>query len=305
MKATVNTMKIFGQILSVFLSALSGSAFAQSTIPSQAPNRFHKIVGEVSQLNDGNVVGNSWFYGKDGCYVVTNFHVAFGKSKKTIKHKVTGAEIERLVLVDNPGLGHKVKLNFDFNPKTQSFSRTAVATVAAFGIFEEDTILGIREDIALLRLDTCAGSEYAGLDIDRSVENQKNPQGNITMISSMRSPDGKTFIGRLNGCRATAETPGAGVVATNCATSPGMSGAMMLSEDKNGELRIVGLHAHAIEYADGSRLALGISAKYLGKFMDEYTGGEVLATTTVAEDRKPQSEEKTALLNTRHRTVVR
>lgn len=261
---------LYRQFICFAICSNVSTAFAQSVVLNKVPSRFNKIVGEVSQLKDGNTVGNSWFYGDGGCYAVTNFHVAFGKGKKTIKHKVTGADFERIVLVDHPSLGHKVKLNFDFDPETQSFSRTAVATVAAFGIFEEDTILGIREDIALLRLDECAGREFAGLEVDRSPENQKNPQGNIAIISSMRSSDGKTFIGTTGACRAMEETPGAGVVATNCATVPGMSGAMLLSEGKDAQLRIVGLHAHAIEYKDGTKMALGISAKYLSKFLDEY-----------------------------------
>ena len=255
--------------LAALLLAACSAVSSQPTAykPVDAQSRFNKIIGEVSQLKDGNLVGNAWFYGKDGCHVVTNFHVAFGKTKKIERHKVTGEEFERVLLVDNPARGHRTRLNFDFDPKSQAFSRSVVAEVVAFGNYEQGSIAGIREDIALLRLEQCAGPEYAGLDMDRADENQKNPPGRMMIFSSLRSADGKVLIGSFEGCRATVKTPGAGLVGSSCPTHDGMSGSMMISEDT---MRIVGLNVSRFQYDDGTKAGIAVSAKYLNKFLDEH-----------------------------------
>ena len=100
-------------------------------------------------------MGNAWFYGSDGCFVITNFHVAFGQTKKSVRIEPTGKVINRVVLVDNPRSGHEVRFGYDFNAATGDFVRAAIGTVVAFGIYEEGSIAGMREDVAVLRLEKC------------------------------------------------------------------------------------------------------------------------------------------------------
>lgn len=196
---------------------------------------------------------------------MTNFHVAFGKTKQAVI--VRGKQINRLVLVNNPVVGHKVKLEFDFDLNTGEFQRTAVATVVASGIYEEGSIAGMREDLALLQLAPCAGKDFAGLELDRSQKNQKNPPGNLMIVGSLRSPEGKRFIGIRTGCRSTVETPGAGIVATSCDLVDGMSGSMLISEET---LQIVGIGVSSFKFEDGTPAGISVSAKYLSKFLDDH-----------------------------------
>ena len=217
-------------VFTLALAAMfTGEASAQSGKAMDPGSRLNKIVGAISQIKDGGLIGNAWFYGKDGCFVVTNYHVAFGKAKRSVKHPLTGKDVEKLVLVDNPGVGHPVTLNFDLNPKTNEFTRRVSAAVAAFGNYEEGTVDGIAEDIVLLRLNQCAGSDYAGIEVDRTEANQRNPAGHLLMVSSTRTADGKTIVASQSGCKATEETPGAGLIGHSCETSEGTSGSMMLA----------------------------------------------------------------------------
>lgn len=158
---------------------------AQSRKPVDPHSRFNKIVGEVTPIKGDGMRGNAWFYGTGGCFAVTNYHVAFGKTKRIDKHPVTGNNVERIILVDHPGVGHRVTFNFDLNTKTQEFSRTANATVVAFGSYEQGTISGIREDIVLLRIDPCAGADYVGMEMDRSIDKTKTPTVMLMTVSSL------------------------------------------------------------------------------------------------------------------------
>lgn len=257
---TLSTLLV---LVLIFISV--GEADAQTRKPVDPKSRLNKIVAEVSQINEGNLVGSAWFYGENGCYAVTNYHVAFGQTKRTYKHPRTGKEVQKIVLVNNPGPGHKVNLSFDLNPKLKEYTRTVVATVVAFGNFEQGTIDGVAEDLALLRLTPCVGPDYAGLEVDRSEVNQKTPPGRLTTVSSMRTPESKIVIATQEVCWALAETPGAGLVGHNCESFDGMSGSMLLADGK-----IVGVSVMGYKFEDGVQIGIAISAKYLNKFLNDY-----------------------------------
>jgi hypothetical protein len=246
------------------------AALAQPTptiSPLDPSHPVFKMVGEVSQIRDGNLVGNAWFHGKDGCFAVTNYHVAYGKGKSKLTNKVTGEKVERIDLVENQAVGHKVKFDFDFDSASSSYRRTSIATVVALGNYDDQSMSGAREDIVILRLETCAGPSHAGLETDRTAENERNPQGRMLIVSSSRSPEGRKFIGIFKGCRATIQTPGAGLVGTSCPTRDGMSGSMLILEET---MRVVGINVSRFQFDDGTKAGVAISAKYLNRFLDEH-----------------------------------
>lgn len=262
--------------------------------------RFTKLVGELTQIKDAKGAGNAFIVGAQGCHIVSNFHVAFGKSKDP----KTG-EIE---IVENADVGHKVNFAFDLDAKTGKFKRSMKATVVEFGNYEADTKTGLLGDLAILRLDSCLGREFAGPELDRPDTAKSVPSGKLMTVSTSRKATDprQSEILVEEGCKADSQTPIGGVMVSNCETPPGTSGSMVLEQGADQNWRLVGISTSNRTLKDGTVVSFAIYSRVLTKFIDSVIGEESIAISPVADERKPQSEDQTAMTNSaRTRTVVR
>ncbi len=279
----------------VVLIVLPAAASVSARKPVDPKGQFAKLSGQISQAGSPSVYGNGFIVGAEGCHVLTNFHVAFGKSADP----KTG-EIE---MVDNVDVGHTVNFAFDLDAKSGKFKRTLKAKVVEFGNYEFGTSRGFLGDIALLRLETCLGKEYGQLEIDRPPEGKTLPVGKLTTVSSSLSSEGKNEILIEEGCRADTGTTVTGMMLSYCESVPGMSGSMILEEGQDKKLRLAGVATGGGARVNGKQIAKAIYATVINKFLDSALGEAKMGP--LAEQRKPQSDEQTASANTSARTVVR
>lgn len=266
--------------------------------PIDPKGQFAKLAGQITQLSGekATMYGNAFVVGKEGCHVLTNFHVAFGKRVE---------ESGTIELIENVDVGHTVNFSFDLDAKSGKFKRTMKAKVVEFGDYDESTSRGLLGDIALLRLENCLGKDYGQLEIDRPATGKLVPTGRLTMISAMRDGNGKNTVVSQDSCESLAATVVTGTITTNCEGPGGASGSMILEEGKDGKFRLVGLAARGGQLKTGEKVSQALYASTINKFLDPILGGEApIAISPLADDRKPQSDtQQTAQAPTR--TVVR
>ena len=297
MKASM-VRKIAVQTINCALAAVIAAPAVADVSPRKQVDpkgAFAKLTGQIEQVGATNgAYGNAFIVGADGCHVLTNFHVAFGKS--------VDAKTGQIELVDDVNVGHTVNFSFDLDSKTGKFKRSLKAKVVEFGNYEADTSRGFLGDIALLRLENCVGKEYGNLEIDRPASEKRVASGRLMTVSASRNTSGKNEILVEEGCRADSATSVTGMMLSNCIGVPGMSGSMQLEEGSDKKWRLAGLTTNLSSYADGTPVTKSIYAKVINKFLDSALGEAPLAIAPIADDRKPQSEQ-TARAETR--TVVR
>lgn len=252
--------------------------------PADPKNQFTKLVGHITQLNsaDPRIYGNAFVVGNDGCFVLTNAHVAFGTGKRDFE---TG-EVE---LIENIDVGHAVNFSFDLDSKAGKFQKKIKAKVVEFGNYESGTSRGIIGDIAILRLESCLSKSYAGLEIDRPAATKRIPIGNLMTVSATRDEQsGRIEVLVEQGCKSLPDTPATGLVLSTCENPPGTSGSMLLEEGQDGKWRLVGLNTNQVTMTDGSKIARSIYASEINRFADPILGGEApIVTTPLADQRKP------------------
>ena len=285
-------------LILAILAAMPAVANVSARKPVDPNGEFAKLTGQITQIGaTGAEYGNGFIVGAEGCFVLTNFHVAFGKSID----RATG-EIE---MVDNVAVGHSVNFALDAEARTGKHKTTMKATVVEFGNYESGTSRGFLGDIALLRLENCLGKEYAQLPIDRPAAGKTLPTGKLMTVSSSRAGSGKNEVLVEQGCRARNATPVVGMMLSDCEIVGGMSGSMILEEGADGKWRLAGVTTAAGAHVDGKQLSKAIYATAINKFLDSAMGEAQLAA--LAQERKPQSDDQLAMVNTspKARTVVR
>ena len=254
------------QTLNLALAALIAiPAIADVTArkPIDPKSPYAKLTGQITQLvatDDG--FGNGFVVGADGCHVLTNFHVAFGKS--------TDAKTGEIELVDRVEVGHTVNFAVDVDAKSGKFQRTIKAKVVEFGNYEAGTSRGFLGDMALLQLETCLGKEYGDLPIDRPTAGKNLPTGRLMTVSSSRNSSGKNEVLSEVGCQARAATTITGMMLSNCEIVPGMSGSMILEEVDN-EWRLAGISTEGGAVVDGRQISKAIYASAVNRFLDGYS----------------------------------
>ncbi len=279
---------------------VSSPVLAQSTgrkvVDPKGP--FTKLVGELTQAKDAKMAGNAFVVGAQGCHIVTNFHIAFGKE--------IDPETGKTIIIDGADIGHKVKFAFDLDSKTGKFKKNMKATVVEFGDYDSDTTTGLVGDLALLRLESCLGKEFAGPELDRPTNPKILPTGKLMTVSTSRNAKNQNEILVEEGCLAEKRTHIGGIMVSRCHAEPGMSGSMILEQGEDQKWRLVGITTTGRKLSDGSRVSFAIHSGVLTKFIDSVIGAESIAISPVADERKPQSEDQTAMTSpVRARTVVR
>lgn len=281
----------------LIFSMLSFSkAGAQSRKFIDPKSEFGKLTGVVSQLDGSGFVGNGFVVGGGGCHVVTNVHIAFGKSRDADG---------RTVLMDSVSVGHVLKFQFDFDPKAKRFKRESKASVVEFGNYDTQTRRGRTQDVVVLKLENCLGPEYGNLQFDPDAASKRFPEGELLSISYSNLNGEYGIVSES--CTAAQSTPITGLMITNCHLVEGMSGAMYLEKSKlDGQYRLVGIQQGRDIMADGQNVAVGVYARTFNKIIDSALGAaSPIAIGPVASDRKPQNEQTALLTPSKARTVVR
>lgn len=286
----------------LYIFSIAEVALAKSTpkfLDSSHP--LAKAVALVSQ-NANSPAGNGIVVGSGGCYVLTNFHVAFGKSKDP----KTG----RIEFVDEIRVGHKVLVNLDFDSKAGRFKTAMRGEVVEFGNFEQDTRRGKTEDYALLKLETCVGPGYGLTAFEHDAEGKRYPEGKISTVA-FRELNGKLGIVIQEECPSfegaagnpAAQAPITGTIATMCDLPPGTSGSMLLATDIAGVTRLVGVNQGGDWFSGGTKVSVSVYARKFNKVLASVLGEGPFTSSNVAGDRRPQTEQ-TAMAPA-GRTVVR
>lgn len=248
------------------LTVMAVPAFADVSArkPVDPKGSFAKLTGQISQLGQSNsAYGNAFVVGSEGCHVLTNFHVAFGKS---VDPKTSEVE-----MVDDVAVGHTVDFSFGLDTKSGKFQETIKAKVIEFGNYESGTARGFLGDIALLKLDRCLGKDFGSLEIDRPATDKLVPTGKLMTVSSSRAAGGKNEVLVEEGCRAVPGTSVTGMMLSNCVNVPGMSGSMILEEGLDKKWRLVGMSTTLNSFNDGTKISKALYARAINKFLDGAT----------------------------------
>lgn len=148
-----STFQLFAVTL-LTLATTTVSAQVSLRKPVDPNNPFAKRSGFVTQVssvyaqglpaNERALVGNATIISP--CRIITNYHVAFGKSKNV--------ETDKIVLTKNRAKGHEVNFAFDLDAKSNEFKRMVKAKVVVFANFINSD-RGMLSDMAVLELENC------------------------------------------------------------------------------------------------------------------------------------------------------
>lgn len=280
-----NTTNSIITILAIFVTV---SANAQERKPVDPSGPFAKRAGLVRQLdsvyeqglpaNEMKIVGDATIISP--CRIITNYHVAFGKSKKT--------DTKKTVMVKNRSKGHEVNFAFDID-KNGQFKRTVKAKVIGFANYMT-TAAGILGDMAVLELETCLDQkEYAQLDLAMAETTSDVPVGALMTVSTGLSADGKNQVLVQQGCRSEVVTPIDGLFMANCESVAGMSGSAIYEMGSDKRWHWTGLTT--MRTVDKGEVGLiAINAKTIANFFNQSFGEVPMAIAPMAlDDRQPQS----------------
>ena len=238
------------------LSLLTGAALAQPL-----DLHFQSIAKSLGMVTREGVRGSGNAVIIDRCFIMTNFHVVFGRSKDP----VTGI----IEIDDNPAVGSRVSFAYDRDPDTNALRRRTQGTVVWFGDYARGVGRGMVGDIAILKLDACVESDFVNVVLDTPTDGQRVPAGSLVMLSLQRGPDGGATIRYMPTCLSWPATIVTGVFVANCESIPGISGSMLLSSERaDGKWRMAGMVTDGRLFADGSKATYAIYAKALNKAID-------------------------------------
>jgi hypothetical protein len=296
MTKAMQMTSVLALVLSFTAPAFGSGTTGPGRKVADPKGKYAKLAGQITQLDNhlpGKRAwsGNAFVIGSEGCFLMTNFHVAFDTGEND---PVSGMGIVR----GDYDVGHKVNFNFDLNARTGKFDRQVKATVVEFGNHGD-----ANGDIAILRLDECLGKEYGHLELVSYTRG--TPKGRIMTVSSAKTADQKgNVINVEEGCSAQRTPAAPDVIALHCDGERGMSGSMVLEEQAGGEWKLVGLIK-----SGGQGVAFAIGPHNVSTFATA-VAGMTSGAEAVAEgvkDRRPQAEQTASVSNTvsRPRTVVR
>lgn len=263
-------MKIFAKIIVIMAtSAMTFSGFAadegrKKIDPATEP--ISKVVVQVAQLPGiSKGAGNGVVVGSEACHVLTNFHVAYGKGQKP-----EGG----MILVDNQEVGHVVEVGVDLDTKTGTFRRRIKARVVEFGNFEEGNSMGMRGDLAMLKLDECLGKQYGLVKVEKPEQGQVAPLGALTVLGFSKITETKFALFAEKTCGAVQKTPIAGLFVSTCKIIAGASGSPVLKQDKNGQWLLVGMQTGELTLKGGEMIAYALHSSTIAPFVESVLGSE-------------------------------
>lgn len=267
MKNALGSRFVANLLLSTaFLSAAHGAAEGRKQIdPSAHP--LAKSVVQIGQVGGKTMsVGNGLVVGKDGCHVLTNYHVAFGKGR---------AKDGSIQLVDKVETGHVVEVGVDLNANTGKFNRTMKARVVEFKNFTRQRGF-LKNDLAMLKLDECLGKAYGLARFEMPDKSVKVPQTVLSTLSLTKTSITTTGLFYEAQCVAGATTPIAGLFFQSCETIAGMSGSPVFRTEIDGTYTVVGLSSGLYPTESGGEIPYAIYSSVLKPFVASVLGSELL-----------------------------
>lgn len=260
----MKTSSIFAALICASVSSYSGEGARKRISPSAHP--MSKAVVQVSQVGVGAStfeVGNGIVVGENGCHVLTNFHVAFGKAKR-----LDGGT----VLVDRLEAGHMVDVGVDLNERTGSFERTIKARVVEFLNYHPTELRRRKNDQVLLRLDNCLGRAYGIARIEIPGVGVHVPQTFLYTLSISKIDAKTSGLFLESECFAAADTPVAGLFFQTCESLPGMSGSPIFRQDSDGGYTVVGMSTGKLIVKNGKEVPFAIYSSAIGPFVQSVVG---------------------------------
>ena len=246
------------RVLVLMASMLNcGVAEAQTRKFIDPRSEYGKLVGVVTQLDGTGGMGNGFVFGPNGCYVISNVHVAFGASRNP----------DGTTVLMDVSTGHVLRFIYDFDSKGKAFKQEQKATVLDYGNYDPSTPRGRTQDVAVLKLERCLGPAYDLLKIDENAESKRFPEGQLLSVSYSKL-NGEFGVVAEN-CSAAQSTPITGLIITSCFSEAGMSGSMILeASGLRGEYRLVGIHQGQETMADGRHVPVAVYARTFKKIID-------------------------------------
>lgn len=245
----------------LFAANVSAQQSARAAVPSNGVYaKAARIAGQITQLPEekADLYGQAFIFGKNGCYAISPTHVVFGKAPDK-----DGTII--LLSADRIKNGHRVKLHYAFNSELGRFEKSTAASVIEFGAFEDGTDEGLLQDIAVLKLDDCAGEP--AIKVDRVEYGEKLHRSVISLaVLQNQSRLGINEILVQENCGIQYGSAD-GTIISSCESTPGSSGMMFLSEFSDG-LRIVGMSTRGITHK-GRKFSRGLYASRITEFLSE------------------------------------
>ena len=268
MKNALGSRFVANLLLSTaFLSVAHGAGEGREQIvPSAHP--FAKAIVQIGQIGGNPLfVANGVVVGKDGCHVLTNYHVAFGKGR---------AQDGSVEMVDKVETGHVVEVGVDLNASTGKFGRTIKARVVEFGNFKANSPGFIKNDLAMLKLDECLGKAYGLARFEMPDKSVKVPQTVLSTLNLTKTSAATTGLFYEAQCVAGATTPIAGLFAQSCVSIPGTSGSPVFRTEADGTYTVVGLSSGRFATESHGEIAYAIYSSRLTPFVESVLGSELV-----------------------------
>jgi hypothetical protein len=224
------------------------------------------------------MTGNGFVFGKDGCHVMTNFHVAFAKTKDSEG---------KIVFVDNIDVGHPVLVmaNIQSNGKMTKLK----GKVVEYGNYNSRRLRGRSEDIAIIKLDTCLGPEFGIARIDNPKREVTVPQTAIATLSLEKIDAERSVVMHEEECFSFLKAPTRWVFFQTCATLDGMSGSPIFRKDADGGYTIVGMTTGSIFPPDGEPIKYAVYASGMVRYIRTTVGDDVLVGSQEVESQPIQA----------------
>lgn len=265
MKSTT-ALKLFANvlntalILTVTVAASSAETDRKAIAPSAHP--LAKIIVQVSQVGSATAAANGFVVGADGCHVLTNFHVAFGKGK------AANGEIE---WVEPIATGHPLDIKLDLQ-SNGTFGKQLKGRVVEYGPYHSDDLFGMSNDFAMVRLDQCLGKEYGVARLDKPEKTVRVPQTAINTISLSQLDAKRSQVYLEEKCVAASRTSISGLFFQTCKSLPGMSGSPIFRNDADGGYTIVGMTSGGLTLPGDQKVHFAIYASLLTPFVESVLG---------------------------------
>ena len=254
--------------LSACISVASAADSARHQIlPSEHP--IGHLVVQIAPVGVTHIAANGIVIGKNGCYVLTNFHVAFGKDKDR------GGTV---VLVPDIRVGHEVEVKVDLGA-TGTFSRILLAKVIEFGNYRQRDRRSLKHDLALLKLPVCLGPSYGILQFEMPDSEENIPVGELSTLSLKAISERESVLNYERGCKSGADTNIAGIFYQSCETEGGMSGSPVLRRKSDGTYTIVGLASGVWAKAGEPDVPFAIYSSAFTPFVTNAIGSQAVRFT--------------------------
>jgi hypothetical protein len=251
-------------VLTTPFSAYSGESARKVIAPTAHP--LAKIIVQVSQVGSTTAAANGFVVGGDGCHVLTNFHVAFGKGK------TASGDVE---WVKPFATGHPLDIKLNLKADG-TFNKQLKGRVIEYGAYDHDDLFGRSNDLAMVKLDECLGKEYGIARFEMPDRTVRVPQTAINTLSLSQVDASRSQMYLEERCVAAAKTPINGLFFQSCEAIAGMSGSPIFRNDADGGYTIVGMSSGIVKMPGEQKINYAIYSSLLTPFVESVLGNSTI-----------------------------